>query len=391
MMMLPGMDFFGRLLSAALLGQMSVTAQHMTCGDVKDVYRSNACCGDKKDMAVESPLARGVDPPIPGVLGGTSKAHVLLGMAPDYPPYTAWADTTPTDLSGFNKEFADLMEPICGVKVDMILAPWSDCWTSKPDSVYFSRVTEYVGSGIFKGFVHGCTAYTHTKGERGFSLEFTDAILKDLKSAGILTRLENGVPVVSPTLTDYTGVKLGDVTGWAPTADTFSFLSNSCAAGTPKFVKTDAIMQTPDGNGPAIAQLLDGTIDALYIYADQIAQFQASNDPELSKLANGFGTTFAFIQVGMRDWTVNGTTLAISKRGSGLKNVLNPCIQKVIQTKNYTEVCKKWMTLTPEYCFPNAASGASSGTATLQTYDVSMGSRTDSKTCADGYCKCSER
>ena len=86
MAMLHGMDFLGRLLYAALLSRISVTAQHMTCGDIKHVYRSNTCCGDKQDMVVESPLARGVDPPIPGVLGGTSKAHVLLGMAPDYPP-----------------------------------------------------------------------------------------------------------------------------------------------------------------------------------------------------------------------------------------------------------------------------------------------------------------
>ena len=50
-------------------------------------------------------------------------------------------------------------------------------------------VQEYVGEGIQNGRVHGCTGYTHTKGERGLSLEFTDSILGKLKTAGILTRL----------------------------------------------------------------------------------------------------------------------------------------------------------------------------------------------------------
>ena len=50
-------------------------------------------------------------------------------------------------------------------------------------------MSEYVGEGILNGRVHGCTGYTHTKGERGLSLEFTHAIIGGLKTAGILTRL----------------------------------------------------------------------------------------------------------------------------------------------------------------------------------------------------------
>ena len=46
-----------------------------------------------------------------------------------------------------------------------------------------------MGEGIQNGRVHGCTGYTHTKGERGLSLEFTDSILANKKTAGILTRL----------------------------------------------------------------------------------------------------------------------------------------------------------------------------------------------------------
>ena len=41
----------------------------------------------------------------------------------------------------------------------------------------------------------------------------------------------DGNPVVSPTTVDYTGIKLGDVQGWAPTPGTFGFNKNYCVAG----------------------------------------------------------------------------------------------------------------------------------------------------------------
>ena len=131
-------------------------------------------------------------PPVAGVMPGFGhKAHILLGAAPDYPPYTGWAGTVPDDptTSGFNVEVGLLAEPICGIKIDFIFAPWSECWTAKPESVYFAQATEYVGESLYKGYVHGCTAYTHTKGERNWSLEFTHSILAGLKTGGIITRL----------------------------------------------------------------------------------------------------------------------------------------------------------------------------------------------------------
>lgn len=38
---------------------------------------------------------------------------------------------------------------------------------------------------------------------------------------------------------------------------------------------------------------------------------------------------FAYIHTGLNEWSINGTTLAISKKGSGLADALNPCIEKV--------------------------------------------------------------
>jgi len=61
-----------------------------------------------------------------------------------------------------------------------LLTPWEECWTAKPKVKAFEKMkflTEYVGKGIYEGRVHGCTGYTHTKGERGYSLEFTHSVL----------------------------------------------------------------------------------------------------------------------------------------------------------------------------------------------------------------------
>ena len=52
--------------------------------------------------------------------------------------------------------------------------------------------------------------------------------------------------------------------------------------------------------------LLDGTVDALYIYADQIHNFVNANDA----LAAGFGTTFAYVQTGLDNCTRTACTHA---------------------------------------------------------------------------------
>ena len=89
--------------------------------------------------------------------------------------------------------------------------------------------------------------------------------------------------------------------------------------------------------------------------------------------------------VGLNGWSLNGTTLAISKRGSGLKDVLDPCIHTVSQTKNYTDMCESYWS--PDTCIQNEFSSGSGSTS--YHYDQDMNARTDSYTCADGYCTCS--
>ena len=73
-------------------------------------------------------------------------------------------------------------------------------------------------------------------------------------------------------------------------------------------------------------------------------------------------------------------TFAISKKGSGLPALLNPCIDKVVQTAEYRAICEK-------YFSPTSCIG---GTDEILFYDATMDTRTDAYTCADGYCTCTE-
>ena len=70
-------------------------------------------------------------------------------------------------------------------------------------------------------------SYTHVEGVRNRYVEFSNEILQK-GDAGILTRLDtNGNPVVSP-LSNLSGVKIVDITGWAPTKDSIVFVENEC-------------------------------------------------------------------------------------------------------------------------------------------------------------------
>jgi len=78
------------------------------------------------------------------------------------------------------------------------------------------------------GWYHGCTSYTHTRGVKPRYVEFSNAIVKRNKPAGVLTRLNNlGVPVIKGN-NDLSNVKIADVVGWAPNKDGLSYEENSC-------------------------------------------------------------------------------------------------------------------------------------------------------------------
>ena len=84
-------------------------------------------------------------------------------------------------------------------------------------------------------------------------------------------------------------------------------------------------------NDVALAMLMDKTVDAVWIYADHAEKYQCDDkriDSWNCDLWDGFGTDFAYIHTGMFEHATNGTTLAMTKKGSGINDILNPCIDK---------------------------------------------------------------
>lgn len=85
----------------------------------------------------------------------------------------------------------------------------------------------------------------------------------------------------------------------------------------------------------------------MWVYADQAHNYKCDDNGKVDgvspswncNLWSGFGTKYAYIHTGLHDYAINGTTLAISKQGSGLNEIINPCLQKFMQTKDYFEIC----------------------------------------------------
>ena len=98
--------------------------------------------------------------------------------------------------------------------------------------------------------------------------------------------------------------------------------------------------QSPDGSYEA---------DGVWIYANQAKNYNCTyaNLKNLPitwdcSIWNQFGKKFAYIHSGLTDHAINGTTLTISRKGSGLNNIVNPCIQKFMATKDYFSICEKF-------------------------------------------------
>lgn len=102
-------------------------------------------------------------------------------------------------------------------------------------------------------------------------------------------------------------------------------------------------------NHPQLMDMLQGA-DAMWVYADQSENYrQAGCDPsdparesrftewDCAKWA-GFGKTFAYIHTGMFGHAVNGTTLTMSKKGSGIPALINPCMERYMRTEEYYKV-----------------------------------------------------
>lgn len=315
-----------------------------------------------------------IEPPLPAMMPGKDKPKLILAQDVDFAPYAYLSDdaTTGFSLTGFGYDFAKAMGEMCDLEVHVVQTAWDKCWSGT------------IGPGMTDGSFHGCMTYTHTYGARNRYLEFSHPILDQNKPAGILTRLgKDGKPVLSPT-SNLSGKKIVDVKGWAPTVDGLSFVKNSCT-GKP-FSGFETIVPDVSGNDAALEYLLNGTADGMFVYADQAHNYPCDVSSVVPTwnctMWSKFGKDFAYIHTGMFNHAANGTTLTMSRMGSGIPSIVNPCIKKFLNTKKYFQLCKKYDLLSS--CFANAyfpAKKQSPKPWELPTWEHNM-------SCADGYCKC---
>merc|ERR1712241_1384736 len=148
----------------------------------------------------------------------------------------------------------------------------------------------------------------------------------------------------------------------------------------------DLVISTGEfGNDAALKMLLD--VDALWIYADQ-AELYSAACAENSKqdwdcdMWSQFGTSFAYVNTGIYDYMNAGTTLAISKKGSGLSETLNPCIEAFINTESYKDLCVEYGL--EDSCFKNEFFDETD--EEVAPYSLPSSKLTTS--CSDGYCPC---
>jgi hypothetical protein len=86
----------------------------------------------------------------------------------------------------------------------------------------------------------------------------------------------NGKPTVNPH-SDLSGLRVVDVSGWAPTADGLMYVTNTCTGK--HYTNYTMIIPNNQGrnaNDVAMQMLRDDKADALWIYADQAHNYDCS-------------------------------------------------------------------------------------------------------------------
>ena len=197
-----------------------------------------------------------------------------------------------------------------------------------------------------------------------------------------MTLLENGLPKVSG-MDDLAGKTVIDVGGWAPTADGLGFVTNKC---TNQPYSQDFTLVIGPENDDAMKMLRNGTGDAVFLYADQANNYQCAGSDVTAEwdcsLWQGFGTEYAYVQTGQKGWAINGTTLAMTKPGSTVPELINSCLADFLQTKEYYDICVKHGFV--GFCYPN--SHFPSGASDKPNHDKPTNELAGD--CSDGYCPC---
>jgi len=340
-----------------------------------------------------------LEPPLPGVMPGKQKPKIILAQDVDWPPYAYVVEGTAGEgggLEGFGKDVAEGVGKLCNYDITMVQTNWKNCWDSEGYKAG-EIPSPGIGKGLLQGWFHGCSTYTHAQGVRNRFLEFSDSILDSNKPAGLLTLLgPDGRPKVDGN-SDLSGKKIVDVGGWVPTADGLGFVENKCtgkkyASKCKEAGGSDCYtLLVGEGNDAAMKMLRDGEADAMFVYADQAYNYECDEngkthsgaDPTWDcKLWANFGKDYAYVQTGQFGHTINGTTLSISKKDSGLADLLNPCIQQFMQTKEYYDVCVKHSLV--QSCYRNAFFPKTPS----QPKPWLLPTKEHTGGCESGYCNC---
>jgi hypothetical protein len=336
-------------------------------------------------------------PPLSGIAPGNGKEKIILAYSL-WSPYIYIQEDKP---NGFAIDFIGLMQtfktPACKkLDVNLVQDGWERMWSDSgmPGG---DGTGAMIGDAIGHGLYHGGITYTHLKGVRDRMAGFSHAItVPTSQPAGIVVKLKNGKPVVSPK-SNLDGVTIVDIAGDAPTPDNFYSVKNYCNGGEyfsanvnfiiPKTNKLVAAMKEFKSNPDA---------QVMWLYGDQASNCLGTGFTGECEGWDGFGTEWAYLHTGM-ETNKNGTTIAIGKKYSGLYDIINPCIQDVLASKEYKDLCYKplrpplQMETNAANCIPNSFwTKKELDALKVEIYHEKHHERTDSKTCATGYCTCDE-
>merc|ERR1719464_277852 len=236
--------------------------------------------------------------------------------------------------------------------------------------------------------------FTNIKGVRNDYVEFSNSILSGTsKPAGLIAKLnDDGLPEIVDGMDDLCGKLIVDVKGWAPTLDTIVYIENKCT----RELYSEGLQIIPNWDGAnnneeALNMVMDGTVDAMYVYADQGYYYKKMCDEDPNQewtcdLWSKFGEDFAYVQTGQFGYIVNGTTLAMAKKGSGVAEAVNPCLQRFMETKEYYDMCVKHGVV--DICFPNSYFPESNEETDHEEHPYFLETDEHTTGCEDGYCSC---
>lgn len=309
-------------------------------------------------------------------------AQVITFMFPGNAPPTDMVTSNLTDPLVQTGFVFDLVMEACrlaGVKCEAVHDRYTNCLDGD------GAGGTYAGTGILAGFYDACSGFYDTF-ERRLAVDFGRPVLHPA-TAGLLVRLdpETKAPSVAPgeALSNKVVALVG---GWSTTASSLARAVNDCTgerydSSAETGFHTVVPFDVFGGPDEAMRALLGGSVDALFI-EDNIVHDRVGCAPPAcdASLWSGLGERFAFAHVGI-PYLAGGITAAFAKKSSSLNAVLDPYLERAIQSRVYADLCRKYDL--EHVCLDNVHINASSRRAILP--------RSASMSCESGVCACDVR